>query len=520
MTLGDLAIARNLQEYETFDRSGRALRALSTISDGIKQHVAATENAGFRIASSVDALERIGRRNNYLLGDINLALGAISDELYEGFSQVAYEQRLQTSTLKDILAAVSSPNATAAREFRDQGFYAYSNGWLDDAETALRKASHKDPFDFTVHQLLGDIALRRGANITEAIEEFAKAAKYAEPVSAADSAYALMCQTRAHRARGTVDESVTAARKAAVLIPAMAEGHFALAQAAAYAQDRTTAREALLKALSIKPELSLLAADDELLGAIDGLAEETLIFYRQTLRDDVMAEWQNVRPKLDAALRFGSVIIEAHEVNQAALQREAAKKRSLFADRAEDIPRWAVAKALPPLGARAREVTSLIEASITADSILDLVQAKTLILGEGVSVCQQAIPVLRRQYLVNGLSPEVAASLLALIRVVDPRATRTAACPYCGFTVSEWDDVCRKCGSIFKGRLEVPERLASAYKRWTTTGQNWPGFLATLEASWAELPQGPGAAARINARFPEAAGRSGFAEIVNRFDSA
>jgi len=510
----DMVIAKNLYEMESLDRSQQAIKALHSISDGLRQQSSAMSD----VVCSVSALAEVERRNGTVLGEINSGLGLISDELYEGFSKLAYEQRLQSESLRGILAALSSPSAVQAREFRDRGMYAYANDWAEEAEHALQNAIEHDPFDFTVHQVLGDMALREGRS-REASDRFAAAARYALPVSVVDSAYALMSQSRALRSCKDFAAAQVVATDAAALLPESAEAHYAVAQAAFGAGALEAASGEMRTALELNPGLGALLAADEAF-ALDGDFATGVL---SRFRDDLLAQTgepcrvglATIRQVLDGY----EVLNREHDrLVRENLARRETKPKGWFrgSEPTELLPEWFVQPELYETALRLHEVGEGLGERMSAGSIVDLVLARDLIEELHGCLIPRAAEALSGQYLQPGLSREAARVTLDTLLAVKPGAVKTAPCPKCGFRITEWDDICRSCLSLFKERMAVPSVLAHAYDAWLTDERHWPTFLARLDACSSSLPKGPGARDRIYARFPKAAGKAGFADVVAR----
>lgn len=518
MAFGDLAIARNLQEYEMMQRSDRALDSLSRIAAGVRAQSQATALAGMSIAASVQSLEYVERTNGFLLGDINLALGVVSDQLADGFAEVAYQQRLQTEQLRGILDTLANPSTVAAQELRDRGLYAYANGWLDDAEKELVAASEKNPFDFTVHQVLGDIAIRDESRLDVAADRFAKAAKYAAPVSKPDAAYAYMSAAKALRLGGRHAEALEASEKAAELAPGLPEVHFAVAQSAMGAGRNDLVRSALHRALTDKPELSVLAAEDAVLAADEPLVVQVLEEVRADLWRRLDDRWNEINPRLANIIDTEETLGRMWRESEAEADQRAAQKKtwSLIRKQDEPIIRWSHLRGVGAAASRAAAFIGSIDAFVEGSSILDFKFALESINRDAGAVVDDAVVAVAEQYLVVPLPADVASMLLDSMLAINPDATRTAECPQCGFRVAELDDYCRSCGVFFKGQLQVPDQLAHAYDAWLADPRHWPTFLARLEGSISVLPSGPGAADRVRARFPQAIGHAGFSEVLQK----
>ncbi len=139
------------------------------------------------------------------LSDVSRGLSKISSNVSEGLSRISNVFQNGISHLGDAiydlnasfdwaaekviwhLAEVNNklarPHHTQAMEFRQNGIYAFNNKWHNDAKRDFLKAEEYYPYDFVVHQYLGDIFLWELKDQNKAFEYYEKAAKYAEPIS-------------------------------------------------------------------------------------------------------------------------------------------------------------------------------------------------------------------------------------------------------------------------------------------------------------------------------------------------
>ena len=376
MTLGDLVIARSPVELEMLDRSGQALHSLQNLDRDVRRQVSATE----QVAASVEALAQVERSNGFVLGEIRGSLGLVSDQLYRGFSQLAYEQRLQSEALRDMLEALRNPSTVQAREFRERGLYAYRNGWFEEAAAALKAAAKHDPFDFTVHQVLGDMAMLCVGDFPAAAEEFALAARYAAPVSNVDAAFARMSEARALRCAGRFGEAKRAALEAVRLAPKLPESHYVAAQAALGDGDRATARVELLQAVARRPTLALLAVNDDLLGSPPGFVGSVLEEERARLRDKVTTGLDRLHGRFGWFQENARQLLALHRRDRAEAEEKAqpAKKRSSFWKPSRGTPQPAVRVLEPEIARLFKKHSAFmkeVRQIVARDTILDLVTA-------------------------------------------------------------------------------------------------------------------------------------------------
>jgi hypothetical protein len=382
MSQGDLVIARSMHELELLERSETAVRSLRSLDQHVRAQVAVTAVAGHAIVASVEALDATERRNGFVLGEINAGLGLVSNTLLDGFSQLAYQQRLQSDLLKGILETLQSPSAAQAREFRSRGLYAYRNGWIEEADSELGLALERDPFDFTVHQVMGDIRLRCTDDPVGAARHFALAAKYAVPVSSVDAAYAQMSLSRSLEATGDLQGSKSAALEATQLAPDLSEAHYLAGRVSALAGDLGAAAGELAVAIRLKPELALLALNESAFAA----HSEWLGSVLDARRDALLARVSALSRAFDETFRRIGTALERYLGLHEELEHAAAVERRLAAlddwfmeDEVPDVPDevelTAILSNISAIPARIRAVRSEWQSAIQRNTILDLHQA-------------------------------------------------------------------------------------------------------------------------------------------------
>lgn len=104
---------------------------------------------------------------------------------------IAYQAELQTAVLGEIKEILTRPLSIQEKELRKRAEFAYFQGWIPEAEKDLLKAADLNYQDFTVHHLLGMIALYHNNDPSAAELYFERAAKYAKPRSTREMIKAL-----------------------------------------------------------------------------------------------------------------------------------------------------------------------------------------------------------------------------------------------------------------------------------------------------------------------------------------
>lgn len=518
MGASDLVIASNLLELRQLQDAGAQLRALESIDRDLRAHALASVYQGEQLVASVNGLANLERANQFILGDISSTLGLISDQICDGFWQVAYGQRVQSELLVGILQALASPSATQAKEYRERGIYAYKNGWIDDAEESLKQAATLDPFDFTVHQVLGDVLFKE-SRLGDAADEYAKAAKYARPVSGMDAGIGYVSQARALRAAGRGAEALVAATAALDLLPDEPDVNYAVAQSAASAGNLEEMANSLHKALQLKPGLAALAVSDAALEGVIDQVHQVLAEFRSEIHGRARRAVDAERALFCAVSAAYDSFIDLTESRRLETRQNASKKRSFWSSGEVDASQpWEVVQALTAAHQSIERYLSDLADLTATGAIIDSHAALMLIQSESPKLRSSTLQALRTQYAETWLTGAACSALVDAAVAIDPSSAKTAACPKCGKRVCEWDSACPWCGVLYSTSLVVPQPLESAYEAWLKDERHWPLFLSRLDANASALPKGPGARDKLAKRFPRAQGRPGFEAIAQKFE--
>jgi len=142
----------------------------------------------------------------------------------------SYLQRLASPKLRAVLDALTLPLDTRALELRKRGLGAYRHGWFEEAYEDLTEAATLNRYDFTVHQVLGNLALVHLMDPDAAAGHFARAARYAAPLSPADAALAHVSLAAVAEVRGMPEMALTHAWDALAACETSAEASYAAAK--------------------------------------------------------------------------------------------------------------------------------------------------------------------------------------------------------------------------------------------------------------------------------------------------
>ncbi len=163
-----MQVAVNQRDYQIALESG--LGALGDSFSGGMGQLAWKIEIGFdQLSMGIDQLN----------ADFNLLMG-----------EVIWKLEVQNETLAQILRTLQTPLDTAAKELRYRAEDAYRNGWYNEALTDFLESERKNYQDFAVHRSVGNIYLYHLVSLPKALEYFLKAAKYARPRDARQSAEA------------------------------------------------------------------------------------------------------------------------------------------------------------------------------------------------------------------------------------------------------------------------------------------------------------------------------------------
>jgi len=144
------------------------------------------------IASQEQARKELKAELSLGIDDIVEGLDGMKSTFEWGFSELVWQIEKQREVLKGILETLQKPLDTQAKELKKRADRAYRNGLYDDALRDFLESEKKNPYDFTVHQTVGNIYFFHKKNSKKALEYYQKAVKYAEPESPYYASYALL----------------------------------------------------------------------------------------------------------------------------------------------------------------------------------------------------------------------------------------------------------------------------------------------------------------------------------------
>ena len=124
------------------------------------------------IESQVEAANAIIVSQYRIADKIDIATREITEGFQElqatfdwGFTELIWQIEQERKVLKDILEVLQAPLDTQAKELKKRAEYAYQNDWIDDALKDFLESEKKNRYDFTIHQNLGNIYLKKKTQI-------------------------------------------------------------------------------------------------------------------------------------------------------------------------------------------------------------------------------------------------------------------------------------------------------------------------------------------------------------------
>jgi tetratricopeptide (TPR) repeat protein len=137
------------------------------------------QGGGLEQGLEVD-VEKLAGGLDRLNADFNLLMG-----------DLIWKLEMHQETLSDILQEIRLAEfEREARAYRTRAERAYLNGWYEEALSDFVEAERRNYPDFAVHRSIGMICLYHVINLPQALASFRKAAKYARPSDARQSAEA------------------------------------------------------------------------------------------------------------------------------------------------------------------------------------------------------------------------------------------------------------------------------------------------------------------------------------------
>jgi WD40 repeat protein len=203
-----------------------------------------------------------------------------------------------------------------ARAFRSRAQRSYVNGWYEEALGDFLEAAKRNYPDFAVHRSIASIYLYHLIDLPKALEYFRKAAKYARPSDARQSAEALYFAGMVCVIQRKLEEAAAHLQDAVNLNPELCEAHYQRAGVVALLGDSDAAITSLETAIKGDPRYHERARTDR---AFDRMREPVSLLLdglMQPVQERLAEAKLNLRPKP------GYVIAEPEEKKLSALFRD------------------------------------------------------------------------------------------------------------------------------------------------------------------------------------------------------
>ncbi|HKP87342.1 MAG TPA: hypothetical protein VJZ26_14655 [Blastocatellia bacterium] len=219
------------------------------------------------------ALADPGAESSYRIevGFAKLAGGI--DELNADFhlllGDMVWKMELHQDTLNNILHEIRLAEfEREARAYRSRAEKAYLNGWYEEALDDFLEAEKRNYPDFAVLRSIANICFYHLVNLSNALEYFRRAAKYARPSDSRQSAEAHYFAAVVCAIQQQFEEGLHHLSEAIALNPRMYEAHYQRACLAAMLGDSDEAVSSLELAIKGDPRYFERARSDQALDAV------------------------------------------------------------------------------------------------------------------------------------------------------------------------------------------------------------------------------------------------------------
>jgi WD40 repeat protein/tetratricopeptide (TPR) repeat protein len=203
-------------------------------------------------------LEKLAGGMDQLNADFHLLLG-----------DIIWKIEMHQDTLNNILQEIRLAEfEREARAFRSRAEKAYLNGWYEEALKDFLDAEKRNYPDFSVLRSIANICLYHLVNLSKALEYFSKAAKYARPSDARQSAEAHYFAAIVCAIQQQFKEGLDHLTHAIELNPKLYEAHYQKACIAAMVDDDKSAVESLEYAIKGDPRYYERARNDKAFDAV------------------------------------------------------------------------------------------------------------------------------------------------------------------------------------------------------------------------------------------------------------
>ncbi len=198
---GVVQVRLSAQDYRIASESG-----LGAVTEDLGQGLSGLE---LSVEKLIGGIGQLGADFNLLMGDL------------------VWKFELRQETLTNILQEIRLAEfEREARAYRSRAERAYLNGWHEEALGDFLEAEKRNYPDYAVHRSIAVIYLYHLIDLTKALEYFRKAAKYARPSDARQSAEAHYFAGIVCLAQQRLKAAFTHLQEAVSLDPELFEAHY------------------------------------------------------------------------------------------------------------------------------------------------------------------------------------------------------------------------------------------------------------------------------------------------------
>ncbi|HZM87048.1 MAG TPA: hypothetical protein VFF31_11035 [Blastocatellia bacterium] len=271
------AFGKAIEQAARFEESGEALGAMQVTLSQRDYQIAIESGLGALGTSGSDAADE--SLCNIEFGYKQLAGGL--DQLNADFNfllgDVIWKLEMHEETLSNLLNELRLAEfEREARAYRSRAEKAYLNGWYQEALADFLEAEKRNYPDFGVLRSIANICLYHLIDLTESLEYFRKAAKYARPSDARQSAEAhyfagIVCAIQ-HQFRDGLEHLA----EAIALNPELFEAQYQKACLSAMLNDQPAAVESLKLAIKGDPRYYERAKADQSFDSVRPAVQDLL----------------------------------------------------------------------------------------------------------------------------------------------------------------------------------------------------------------------------------------------------
>jgi uncharacterized protein with WD repeat/tetratricopeptide (TPR) repeat protein len=217
------------------------------------------------------------------------------------FGDIVWKLEMREEALNNILQEIRLAEfEREARAYRNRAEKAYLNCWYEEALGDFLEAEKRNYPDFSVHRSIASIFLYHLIDLPRSLEYFSKAAKYARPTDARQSAEAHYFAGVVCAIQQRLDEGVEHVREAVALNPGLYEAHYQQACMSALLGDGGGALESLESAIDGDPRYYERARTDQIFDSIRPQVQSLL----DQLMETVNAKLAEVRKDAEILKRY------------------------------------------------------------------------------------------------------------------------------------------------------------------------------------------------------------------------